>query len=71
MNGVIYYTEIKESYRQKNMEHMIGEKLLETGLKQEYGLALKDTPRACTEHGKPFLQTSRKYITILRIPVIM
>lgn len=25
MNGVIYYTKIKEEYAGKNMEHMIGE----------------------------------------------
>ena len=30
MNAVIYYTEIPEEYREKKMEHMIGEKLLET-----------------------------------------
>lgn len=35
MNGVIYYTKIKEEYAGKNMEHMIGEKLLEKGLLKE------------------------------------
>ncbi|HIY02574.1 MAG TPA: 4'-phosphopantetheinyl transferase superfamily protein [Candidatus Blautia faecipullorum] len=54
MNGVIYYTEIPEMYKNKRMEHMIGEKLLETGLKKEYGLNLKYEPRARGEHGKPF-----------------
>ena len=29
--GVIYYTEIKEDYTGKHLEHMIGEKLLEKG----------------------------------------
>ena len=56
MNAVIYYTEIPEEYREKKMEHMIGEKLLETGLKKEYGRDLKFEPRSRGEHGKPLLQ---------------
>lgn len=55
MNGVIYFTEIPEKYKKKNMEHMIGEKLLEKGLLQEYGKKLAFEPRALGEHGKPFL----------------
>ena len=31
MNGIIYYTKIRDEYSGKNMEHMIGEKLLEIG----------------------------------------
>lgn len=54
MNGVIYFTEIPEKYRNKNMEHMIGEKVLEQGLLQEYGKKLAYEPRALGEHGKPF-----------------
>lgn len=54
MRAVIYYTEVPKKYEHKNMEHMIGEKLLETGLKQEYGLKLSFEPRALGEHGKPF-----------------
>lgn len=54
MNAVIYYTKVPEQYRKKNMEHMIGEKLLERGLKEEYGLTLAFEPRATGEHGKPF-----------------
>ena len=27
MNGIIYYTKIRDEYNSKNMEHMIGEKL--------------------------------------------
>lgn len=54
MNAVIYYTRIPEKYRKKNMEHMIGEKLLEKGLLKEYGLKLAYEPRAAGEHGKPF-----------------
>jgi 4'-phosphopantetheinyl transferase len=60
MNGVIYYTKIKKEYDHKNMEHMIGEKLLEAGLKKEYGLNLAYEPRATTEHGKPFLTREPK-----------
>lgn len=54
MNGVIYFTEIPDKYKKKNMEHMIGEKLLEKGLLQEYGKKLAFEPRALGEHGKPF-----------------
>lgn len=55
MNAVIYFTEVPESYRgNKSMEHMIGEKLLEKGLKEEYGRTLRFEPRATGEHGKPF-----------------
>lgn len=54
MNGVIYYTEIPEKYKNKNMEHMIGEKLLEKGLLLEYGKKLAYEPKALGEHGKPF-----------------
>lgn len=54
MDAVIYYTEIPEKYAGKRMEHMIGEKLLEAGIKQEYGLDLAFEPRGTGEHGKPF-----------------
>lgn len=54
MNAVIYFTEVQEQYANKNMEHMIGEKLLEIGLKKEYGKELRFEPRAVGEHGKPF-----------------
>ncbi|MCD7868145.1 MAG: 4'-phosphopantetheinyl transferase superfamily protein [Clostridiales bacterium] len=54
MKGVLYYTEIREEYKEKRLEHMIGEKLLERGLKREYGLTLAYEPRAKGEHGKPF-----------------
>lgn len=53
--GVIYFTEIEENYKNKHLEHMIGEKLLETGLRKEYGYELEFEPRAEGEHGKPFL----------------
>lgn len=54
MNAVIYYTKVPEKYDKKNMEHMIGEKLLEKGLQKEYGLNLAYEPRDKGEHGKPF-----------------
>lgn len=54
MKGIIYFTKIQEEYKEKNMEHMLGEKLLETGLRKEYGLELKYEPRGKGEHGKPF-----------------
>ena len=41
MKAVIYFTEVAQQYEHKNMEHMIGEKLLETGLLREYGLKLE------------------------------
>lgn len=31
--GVIYYTRIREEYQNTHLEHMIGDKLLETALK--------------------------------------
>lgn len=54
MEAVIFFTEISGEYENKQMEHMIGEKLLEEGLRKEYGLELKYEPRARGEHGKPF-----------------
>lgn len=60
MKAVIYYTEISEHFAHKNMEHMIGEKLLETGLLREYGLSLSHEPRSKGEHGKPFLTLQPK-----------
>ena len=38
MKAVIYFTEVPEKYEHKNMEHIIGEKLLAEGLYREYGL---------------------------------
>ena len=52
--GVIYYTIVKEEDRKKRLEHMIGEKLLETGLAREYGKDLRFEPRGKGEFGKPF-----------------
>ena len=60
MKAVIYFTEVPEKYLHKTMEHMIGEKLLATGLYKEYGLKLAFEPRAAGEHGKPFLTLQPK-----------
>lgn len=60
MNAVIYYTKIRPEYAHKNMEHMIGEKLLEAGMEKEYGLKLAFEPRAVGEHGKPFFTLQPK-----------
>ena len=60
MKAVIYFTEVPQQYEHKNMEHMIGEKLLATGLYKEYGLKLAFEPRATGEHGKPFLTLQPK-----------
>ena len=46
MKAVIYFTEVAQQYEHKNMEHMIGEKLLATGLYKEYGLKMAFEPRA-------------------------
>lgn len=59
--GVIYFTKIRGEYAGSHMEHMIGEKLLETGLKKEFGIDLEYEPKAEGEHGKPFLAL-RPYI---------
>lgn len=53
--GVIYYTRIREGYQNAHLEHMIGDKLLETALKQERNIKLSEEPRGVGEHGKPFL----------------
>lgn len=60
MSAVIYFTKIREEYENKNMEHMIGERLLEAGLFREYGLNLKFEPRGAGEHGKPFFTLQPK-----------
>lgn len=52
--GYVFFTEIQEQYQKKNMEHMIGEKLLEAAICKAYGLKLKNEPRSRGEHGKPF-----------------
>ena len=60
MTGVIYYTQVKEEYRGKNLAHMVGEKLLEEALFSEYGKELRFEPRAKGEFGKPFFTLEPK-----------
>lgn len=60
MKAVVYITEIPKQYQKKNMEHMIGEKLLEEALLREYGRKLIFEPRAKGEHGKPFFTLQPK-----------
>ncbi len=54
MKAVIYYTTIDTKEQKKRLEHMTGEKLLETGLRREYGKDLRYEPRGKGEFGKPF-----------------
>ena len=69
MNGVIYFTEIPEKYRNKNMEHMIGEKVLEQGLLQAKNLPMS------REHWENmesrFLHWNRESIITSHIPESM
>ena len=60
MKAVVYVTEIPQKYERKNMEHLTGEKLLETALLREYGKQLAFEPRAKGEHGKPFFTLQPK-----------
>lgn len=60
MKAAVYITEIPEKYERKNMEHLTGEKLLETALFKEYGKTLAFEPRAKGEHGKPFFTLQPK-----------
>lgn len=59
--GVIYYTRIREEYQNTHLEHMIGDKLLETALKQERNIKLSEEPRGSGRTWKAFsfLQTRR------------
>ena len=68
MNGIIYYTKIRDEYSGKNMEHMIGEKLLEIGLEREYGRKLAFEPRARGNMGNRFLPFFQRSIIIFHIP---
>lgn len=71
MKAVIYFTEVPQQYEHKNMEHMIGEKLLATGLYKEYGLKLAFEPRLPVNMANHSLPCSRRYIIILHIPANM
>ena len=64
MKAVIYFTEVPQQYEHKNMEHMIGEKLLATGLWH----LNRGLPVNMANHSLP---CSRRYIIILHIPANM
>lgn len=68
MNGIIYYTKIRDEYNSKNMEHMIGEKLLEIGLEREFGRKLAFEPRSKGNMGNRFLPCFQEFIIISHIP---
>ena len=68
MNGIIYYTKIKDEYDNKNMEHMIGEKLLEIGLEKEFGRKLALNPVQKGSMGNRFLPCFPEFIIISPIP---
>ena len=68
MNGIIYYTKIRDEYDNKNMEHMIGEKLLEIGLKKEFEKKLAFEPRATGNMGNRFLPSFQRFIIIFPTP---
>ncbi|MFQ7420386.1 MAG: hypothetical protein ACLRNZ_11255 [Blautia massiliensis (ex Durand et al. 2017)] len=68
MNGIIYYTKIRDEYSGKNMEHMIGEKLLEIGLEREYGRNLPLNPGLRGNMGNRFLPFFQRSIIIFHIP---
>ena len=67
MNGIIYYTKIKDEYDNKNMEHMIGEKLLEIGLENLAG-NLPLNPVQKGSMGNRFLPCFPEFIIISPIP---
>ena len=69
MKAAVYITEIPEKYERKNMEHLTGEKLLETALFKEYGKTLAFEPRAKGRTRQTLLYfASPKSITISVIP---
>ena len=50
----LYYTVMDSTMKGKKLEHMIGEELLRTGLREQYGKDLAFEPRGRGEFGKPF-----------------
>ena len=50
----LYYTVMDSGMREKRLEHMIGEEVLRTGLREQYAKDLAHEPRARGEFGKPF-----------------
>lgn len=55
MKGRIFFTKLSEEQAGHRAGHEAGEKLLETALKREFDLNLKDEPRSAGKYGKPFL----------------
>ena len=68
MNGIIYYTKIKDEYYNKNMEHMIGEKLLEIGLEREFGRKINTSHVQKESTGSLFLPCFQGCIIISPTP---
>lgn len=68
MNGIIYYTKIRDEYNGKNMEHMIGEKLLEIGLERELDGSLLLSLGQRGNMGNRFLPCFQEFIIISHIP---
>ncbi len=71
MNGIIYYTKIRDEYNSKNMEHMIGEKLLEIGLERNLDESLLLSLGQRGNMGNRFYPASEEFIIILHIPANM
>lgn len=68
MNGIIYYTKIRDEYDNKNMEHMIGEKLLEIGLKKEFEKNWLLNQEQPGNMGNRFLPSFQRFIIIFPTP---
>ena len=64
MNGIIYYTKIKDEYDNKNMEHMIGEK----GSRKSLAGNLPLNPVQKGSMGNRFLPCFPEFIIISPIP---
>ncbi len=56
----LYYTVMNREIKEKRLEHLVGEILLETGLKEQYGKDLRFEPRGRGEFGKPFFTLEPK-----------
>ena len=64
MNGIIYYTKIRDEYNSKNMEHMIGESDLSGNLDGSLLLSLGQRGNM----GNRFLPCFQEFIIISHIP---
>ena len=68
MNGIIYYTKIKDEYDNKNMEHMIGESFLRSGSRKSLAGNLPLNPVQKGSMGNRFLPCFPEFIIISPIP---